>query len=325
MNKGIFLAIFLLFLLLCYGLSLYGDRGYSSAISMKEVVILHKEEIRVGDIISAGGTLTGINETFMAEPLPLSPDRIHIIPSRVIREMLKPEQASMAVIIGSRTAVVPYGVMSDLSPGFAEEFCLFLLNELRDREGRVEVEILTNPLLTESTAGRGYSFCFLQSNRFNGRVTGDAVVEYSYQSGEGETKRGNVYISIHLFLPALRAARLLRQEEPLRRDALVVVEEEVSPFTGEFLPASVNPGQYVTRTVIKKGDLILMRNLSKRIDVRAGDQVTIVVRKGSVRLLMRGKAYNSGSIGDEVRVRPADSDRWLTATVTGEKEVGCGI
>jgi flagella basal body P-ring formation protein FlgA len=322
-KKGIFSTLLLFFLLLC-GV-FYGDRGISSSLSMKEVVILHKEEISVGDIISTGTPSSGLSERFLAEPISLSPDRIHIIPSRMIRELLQPARDSMSVIIGRRTAVVPYRVMTRLSSSFAEEFCRFLLDECEGGEGKVEVELLTFPSLSEDAGSGDYSFRFLQANRFNGMLTGDAVVEYSFKNGEDEMKRRNMYISIRLSLPVLRAARALRQGEMLNRDALMVTEENISAFTGEFLPASESCEQYMVRTDIQTGELILKRNLTKRIDVRAGDRVTIVVRKGSILLMMGGKAYNSGSLGDEVRVRPSDSDTWLTAKVTGEKEVGIGI
>jgi flagella basal body P-ring formation protein FlgA len=322
-KKGIFSSFLSFFLLLC-GV-FYGDRGMPSSLSMKEVVILHKEEICVGDIIGTGAPSSGLSERFLAEPIPLLPDRIHIIPSRMIRELLQPARDDMAVIIGRRTAVVPCRVMTWLSSSFADQFCRFLLAECEEGEGKVDVEFLTCPSLSNAPGSGDYFFGFLQANRFNGYLTGDAVVEYSRENGEGKRERNNMYIRIRLSLPGLRAACTLGQGEILNRDALMVTEENISAFTGEFLPASEPCERYMVRKDIEKGELILKRNLAKRIDVRAGERVTIVVRKGGILLTMGGKAYSSGSIGDEVRVRPSDSDTWLTAKVTGEKEVGIGI
>ncbi|MBN1699480.1 MAG: flagellar basal body P-ring formation protein FlgA [Spirochaetales bacterium] len=313
------IALTHLVMFLCFCSVLYGERGNASSIHMKDVVILKDDEIRVSYLVAPA------DKRLDTAVLSLDPDSLHIIPSRVIRDALRPPGEPVGVIVGRHTAVVPRRQASMLGPGFAEGFCRFLLSEVYDRDVRAEVEINGSPVLPDGKAGERYSFRFLKANRVNGNPWGEAIVEYAYADASGEAARFNLFIRFRLFIPAFKAHRDIEAGGQITVESLTASEAEISPFTEALLPVSRNPGQYIARTVINKNEFIRMRNLSKRIDVRAGDEVVIIIKKGTIRLTMSGTACNSGSIGDEIRVRPHDSGIWLDAAVTGEKEVRIGI
>jgi len=75
------------------------------------------------------------------------------------------------------------------------------------------------------------------------------------------------------------------------------------------------------RRIIYPGKFVLKGTLEKPQLVQRGENITIFFSRGPLRLSAKGKALQSGAIGDTVRVTNDASSRTITARVSGTKEV----
>ncbi len=75
------------------------------------------------------------------------------------------------------------------------------------------------------------------------------------------------------------------------------------------------------RRIAHAGKFIQRGTLEKPQLVERGEVITIHFYQGPLRLTAKGKALQSGAIGDVIRVTNAQSARTISATVNGSKEV----
>jgi flagellar basal body P-ring formation protein FlgA len=79
---------------------------------------------------------------------------------------------------------------------------------------------------------------------------------------------------------------------------------------GKVATRALRPGECLTRRLIDDADI-----------VRSGMAVKLLVETGSLRLSIDARALQNGKMGDRIKVRNIDSDRVVTAVVTGPGEV----
>jgi len=75
------------------------------------------------------------------------------------------------------------------------------------------------------------------------------------------------------------------------------------------------------RRIIYPGKFILKGTLEKPQLVERGENITITFQSGPMQLTAKGKALQSGAIGDTVRVTNNASSRTISARVSGDKQV----
>ncbi len=75
------------------------------------------------------------------------------------------------------------------------------------------------------------------------------------------------------------------------------------------------------RRMIMAGKPVLANDLMRPQLVERGDQITIYFKQGALVLSAKGKALQSGAQGDLVRVNNTNSNKTLTAQVSGSREV----
>jgi len=75
------------------------------------------------------------------------------------------------------------------------------------------------------------------------------------------------------------------------------------------------------KRALAQGELLNRRWLNENRLVRSGETVRCLELEGGVRITLLVRALQSGKLGDRIRVRNIDSDRTITAVVTGQGEV----
>jgi flagella basal body P-ring formation protein FlgA len=75
------------------------------------------------------------------------------------------------------------------------------------------------------------------------------------------------------------------------------------------------------RRMIQAGKPIKEQDVEYPRIVSRGDEITMVFKNGPLKLTARGKALESGSKGEIIRVVNGQSNRTLEATISGEREV----
>jgi len=127
---------------------------------------------------------------------------------------------------------------------------------------------------------------------------------------------GNVRVigQINLFEKILIAAQTIEKGQVIRDSDVKMARFNLSRLRQPGLSSPEQAvGQVCRRVRILPGEPILSRDLSKRIDVKKGDIITIMVDAGTLRVSTIGKAKKDGAIGDRIPVLNLDSKKVVTA------------
>jgi flagella basal body P-ring formation protein FlgA len=82
---------------------------------------------------------------------------------------------------------------------------------------------------------------------------------------------------------------------------------------GKTAKRALGPGELLSQTFVDEVSL-----------VRNGETVKLLVESGSLRMTAQVRALQNGKLGDAIKVRNTDTDRVITAVVTGRGEVRVG-
>jgi flagella basal body P-ring formation protein FlgA len=115
------------------------------------------------------------------------------------------------------------------------------------------------------------------------------------------------------------AARALDRGVKLRPEDIAWTEAPVWGQPGDAGGPVVEPG-WVTRRVLRKGELLAPPAVEAPVLVKGGESVEIIWVRGAISLRLRGRALQSGTLGERVRVRTESGHR-LVGTVDGPGRV----
>jgi len=77
----------------------------------------------------------------------------------------------------------------------------------------------------------------------------------------------------------------------------------------------------VARRALGPGELLGQNSVEQPGLVRSGETVRLLVESGGLRMTVLARALQNGKLGDPIKVRNIDSDRVITAVITGRGEV----
>ncbi|WP_329611308.1 lateral flagellar basal body P-ring formation protein LfgA [Aeromonas caviae] len=128
-------------------------------------------------------------------------------------------------------------------------------------------------------------------------------------------------VEVTLKLPVWVTAREIQKGQTIGPEDLVEKSLEVSRLQRGFVPSTDDlTGSKSTRH-LRMGQLISELDLQKSWAVREGEGVLIRAGQGNFSATTRGKALESGAIGDGVRVRNTRSGKEIQAWVIDKGEV----
>lgn len=286
---------------------------------MKDIVTAD-EPITLGTLLSVKGAPSYLQKQIQTHSLALPADRIHLIPSRYIREIISAYTDQSVIIIGKRTAFIPGEYSKNWSNEFIHQFVDFLMSNLCKKNNRVEVELPLFWPFHDSRQQGEFLFHIQNRREYMGFPVGE-IGAYMINRAYDESEKKLFSLVVHQYIPMLKAAAPLERNEVLSWEKLIVREGKLNPFMGEVLQEDEPIGVFQTTKKVAPGDLIYKSSIKKILHVRAGEKVTIVIKKGTILLSMTGRAADSGGVGDSVKVRPSQSTEWIIGMVTGRREV----
>lgn len=112
--------------------------------------------------------------------------------------------------------------------------------------------------------------------------------------------------------------RSVQRGDAIRDDDVVVERRDRDSFGDEpLLSAKMAVGR-VARQALKTGALLRDRDLVKPLLVERNMPVTLTLDSGALQLTLKGKANESGALGDVISVQNLNSKRVLQGVVTGQ-------
>jgi len=331
----------------------------SAATTETVTVYLHPSAVIEGPQVTLGQVATvyssdpARSQALGRLPLGPAPARPTLLPARVIQERIA-AVAGQAAVIGGRIAILPAEAIAEDQRRFYEALLAFVAAQDPYKQGRIELELLTSPLLPEGLGNateheRGmapgwedriifeadrspYSSGFRSSLASSSIPAGTMQVTYRVMtaggtdlarpgSAGGNRLEGSLRIWIHHFLPVARAAVDLPAGHELTERALIFSREDVSLLQSTFVVQGEAIQGYRTLSSLRQGERVEAERLQRVLAVRAGDRVMITVLRPGLRVSLPGRALRSGSVGDVVDVRPEATAKRFQARITAKGEV----
>ncbi len=107
----------------------------------------------------------------------------------------------------------------------------------------------------------------------------------------------------------------------LRPEDLREVTANLEDPSADYIRSAADVAGKVTKRALRQGEYLTRKSLDDAELIRSGASVRLVVETGNLRMSAMARALQSGKLGDRIKVRNMDSDRVITAVVTGRGEV----
>lgn len=309
--------------------------------------VVEGPQYTLGQVASVYGSDPARSQALARLPLGLTPVRPTLLPARVIQERVA-AVSGQAVVIGARVAILPAEAIAEDQRWFYSALLDFVEDKDAYKQGRIEIELLSSPLVLE---GLGKTMAQQQgmasgwedrvvfessrspySSGYRSSLAADTIpagtMEVDYRvlaaaapGGGAKPLAGSFRIWIHHFLPVARAAVDLPADYNLSEEAVIFGEEDVSLLTTGFVVQGEQISGYKTLAPLRQGERLDGRLLQRVLAVRAGDRVVITVVRPGLRVSLPGRAFRSGSVGDIIAVRPEATTKRLQARITSNGEV----
>jgi flagella basal body P-ring formation protein FlgA len=315
--------------------------------------LLEGPEYTLGQVASVYSSDPASSQALGQLPLGPTPGRPTLLPARMIRERVA-AAAGGAVVIGGRVAILPAKAIPEDQRWFYTALLAFVEAQDTYKEGRIEIELLSSPLLLEGLGDaavqeRGmasgwedrilfesnrspYSSGFRSTLSSNMIPAGTMQITYRVLAPAGEGLSGqraagrhmlesSFRIWVHHFLPVARAAVDIPANHDLNREVMIFSEEDVSLLQSSFVVQGEEIDGYKTVSSLRQGERVEGQRLQRVLAVRAGDRVMITVIRPGLRVSLPGRAFRSGSVGDIIDVRPEATTKRFQARITSKGEV----
>ena len=148
------------------------------------------------------------------------------------------------------------------------------------------------------------------------RRTGEMTARFS--SGRYETE---IELTVRGYYLQPWARRSFEPNQSITAADVTVKEIPASQKGyGSITPAEISRG-YVASRGITEGEKLTRYNTRKRIDVRAGEEITLIASSGSIEMKLAATARESGRIGEIIGVKPRNGEKSIRARIVSPREV----
>jgi flagella basal body P-ring formation protein FlgA len=147
---------------------------------MEEIVPVDNEVlpgVLLGDLVKIKGAPSFLATQIREYPLPLSRGKIHIIPSRYIRDIASRFTRQSVIISGTKTVVIPHSLYGKIGKTYAGDLIHFLLSRLLKKSNRVEIDIISTPEFQDFLPDHRTVFQFHHTRDYLGYIIGRVRVE----------------------------------------------------------------------------------------------------------------------------------------------------
>ncbi len=130
-----------------------------------------------------------------------------------------------------------------------------------------------------------------------------------------------VKADVHVRAQVAQVAKPVAFHSVLKADDLREKVCDIEDPRTEYFRTSAEAIGKVSRRALAPGDLLSRNGVEDAGLVRSGETVRLTVESGSLRMTVLARALQNGKLGDPIKVRNMDSDRVISAVVTGRGEV----
>jgi len=177
--------------------------------------------------------------------------------------------------------------------------------QLGKLDSRLRLKACTEPLSIE----------FARRNMVSGNT---AVL---VRCPQGSAWKIHLPVTIDVFGDVLVAAKPLLKGQFIDTTAVRFQKKNITRLKSGYYSRDSNLEQLESRRTLAQGTVLTPANLSPRLLVHSGQQVTLVLDYNGLQIRSSGEALRSASLGEVVRVRNSQSLKIVEGVVSGEAQV----
>jgi flagella basal body P-ring formation protein FlgA len=132
-------------------------------------------------------------------------------------------------------------------------------------------------------------------------------------------------VSIDIFEDVAVTAKPVLKGQNIDHSAVVFAKQNIVRLKNGYYAKTSNIGQLQASRNLVRGTVLNPGNLNPRLLVRSGQVVTLVLNYNGLQIKSSGKALQSASLGQIVRVRNGQSQKVVEGIVAGEALVRVSI
>jgi flagella basal body P-ring formation protein FlgA len=287
-------------------------------IYLKRSVVHGRDALTLADIVLASSDKPAAVD-LAAIRLDVTPDRMAVIGTSYIHELLRPYDTGRFIIVGRGTTIIPASLLAEGSIGFFEELGGFLFSSINVPQARIEPE-WTGPLGIPESRTADCVFDLRFDGRRDGVQSGPAVLGYRSRDPRSGWS-GEAGLVLHVYAPVAVPKASLKPGERFQDIDLMVRTVDLAQYSENLLFPDLLPGVMTASQLLPAGEPIPIKKIARALFVKTGDRVILTFLKKNITISRSGRALGSGSIDDQVTVKPEGGDRRFQGLVTGDREV----
>lgn len=183
------------------------------------------------------------------------------------------------------------------------------------------IEVLADPFASEEIDAGQIDVTALTQTKPIGLFT---VLVTVNENGELK-ERGQVRLRIRKYAEVLVASDKIKRHDLLTDENVVLTRTEVTSLREQPVQSLEELDNCRSKRNIRRGQIITTMAVEPVPDIEVGREVTIVVSNDVLTITAPGKALQSGSHGDYVRVKNKATGKILKARVLDENQVAVDL
>jgi len=213
------------------------------------------------------------------------------------------------LLLPDRVHVVKQGELKEIFTEIIESDVSWLQGDLEIRSFSSQPEHIL--LEGEKT---GYRLLSITPDRYPGKK----YISIVFTADGQDVATAKMSADVLFFGEVVCASKRISRNTLITPEDLTTVYRNVSMMDGTVIQDTDQAIGKMAKTTIQPGTILYHRHLKKQPLVNRGDHVTILVRRGALRVTAPGEVKNSGAEGDMIKVKNLMSRRVIFARVIHE-------
>lgn len=333
MKRGLGKLVLLVIYISIFGISFCLAQDILEKDSQKKKLYVKQEIIEKEDGLIWADVFKPGNwgaELWLFDTCSLEIDVPAILPKEYISQQLEEQGIADITLVGDTTYVIPFNSAADVQEGREQLVSRILefidshrsslkISEKHSLSPLIKVDIFPMPEweLTYQNGEENIEILVLSTKKdMDGKIK--AIMEISHRE-LGEKSR--CITTLELWYPYLVSAKTMVKGEPITPNKVTQRFLETPASWGKPLRTSDLTVIVTANRKILPGTVLTSNHCTKEKMVRAGSDVIIYHQKGGVQIKLTGRAYESGILGEHIKVKPRNAKRYIKGEVIGRGEV----
>ena len=136
-----------------------------------------------------------------------------------------------------------------------------------------------------------------------------------------EIKKGQTRVKISHFEDVLIAADRISRHQIINSENSISKRMEITSLTANPLTSENSLAELWAKRSIKKGQILSSGSVEKIPTILTGQGISILYKSNILEICAKGKAMESGYVGEKIRVKNGQSKKILTGTILDSETV----